>query len=144
VVLKIIPRFESKREGFRDTLFGFAAGFQVTVVYSRVEELVREKEASRPLVLAVAIAHEVGHVLLGQNSHSPTGIMRSLWKPEDFKHHTREAFCFTPEQIERLQGGLLVRIQKQENSSRPAATGTTQTCSADPCLSGPAALNGSL
>jgi hypothetical protein len=118
VVVKIIPRFQSKNEGFRDTLFGFAAGFQITVVFSRVEEVAKDAEASRPQILAVAIAHEIGHILLGPNSHSPTGIMRSQWTEEEFRNSARQAFRFTPEQAERLQAGLLARLQEQGDRSR--------------------------
>src|SRR5262249_40410780 len=97
VVLKIIPRFQSKREGFRDTLFRFGAVFKFPVFSGHVEGVGKESEASRPKILAVAIAHEIGHVLLGPTSPSPTGIMRSQWNEEEFRRPPCQAFCFTPE-----------------------------------------------
>src|SRR5215470_4941607 len=39
LVLRLLPRFPSKRKGFRDTLFGYAAGFQASIVYNRIEEI---------------------------------------------------------------------------------------------------------
>ena len=118
VVLKIIPRFQSKREGFRDTLFGFAAGFQISVVFSRVEEVAKDAEASRPQILAVAIAHEIGHVLLGPNSHSSTGVMRSQWNEDEFRRSNRQAFHFTPEQAQRLQAELFMKVREEGDTSR--------------------------
>jgi hypothetical protein len=110
VVLKIVPRSPSKREGFRDTQFGFAAGSQILIVYRQIEEMAKDSESSRPRILGLAIAHEVGHVLLGPNSHSPTGIMRAQWNPKDFERFS-EGFRFTPEQVEKLRAELVLRIQ---------------------------------
>jgi hypothetical protein len=127
VVLKIIPRFQSKREGFRDTLFGFAAGSQITIVYNRVEEVAKGVEASRPQILAVSIAHEIGHVLLGPGSHSPTGIMRSQWNEEEFRRCTRQTFCFTPEQAERLKAELLIRVREEGDRNRTVSVDNMQS-----------------
>jgi hypothetical protein len=52
------------------------------------------------------MAHEIGHVLLGPNSHSPSGIMRVQWSAEDFKHFRKKDFCFTPEQTTKLRTEL--------------------------------------
>jgi hypothetical protein len=37
------------------------------------------------LVLGIAAAHEVGHVLLRRRGHSAEGVMRSSWKPDDWQ-----------------------------------------------------------
>jgi hypothetical protein len=44
------------------------------------------------------MAHEIGHVLLGVNSHSAEGLMRAAWKPWDGRVQT-----FTPSQVLHIQ-----------------------------------------
>ncbi|MBM3819434.1 MAG: hypothetical protein FJW14_10535 [Acidimicrobiia bacterium] len=46
------------------------------VFYDRLEELSRASKVPLGRMLGLAIAHEIGHMLLPQPSHSPEGIMR--------------------------------------------------------------------
>ena len=82
-----MPRFRSRREGLRDTLFGFAAGSQIIVCLSRVEEVAKDAGPSRAQILTIVITHEIVHVLLGPKSHSTYGIMRSQWNREESVLH---------------------------------------------------------
>jgi hypothetical protein len=36
-----------------------------------------------PRALGRALAHELGHYLLARRAHSPTGLMREAFRPED-------------------------------------------------------------
>jgi hypothetical protein len=71
------------------------------VLYGRVQEFIRDSEPWRypPLsptrVLAYFIAHELGHLLLPPNSHSPMGIMRDRWRDNDFKLMASASLFFT-------------------------------------------------
>jgi hypothetical protein len=109
LILKIIPKFDSKREGFTDSLFGFAAGFQVTIVCDRVEETAKNSECPPSKILGLMIAHEIGHALLGPDSHSPTGIMRPLWRADDFRMATRQSLRFEDEQVAQIHSNLSKR-----------------------------------
>jgi hypothetical protein len=67
------------------------------VLYDRV------LAARRPSVFAFQIlgktmAHEVGHLLLGPESNSGTGIMRPLWATRDFDFERGALWFFTPQQ----------------------------------------------
>src|SRR5438067_624574 len=59
------------------------------------------------LVLAHVMAHEIGHVLLGLNSHSSMGIMRGYWQAEEVSALERGRLLFSSQQSramrERLQ-----------------------------------------
>ncbi len=103
LVLKIVPRFDAKAEGFRDAVFGLAAGSQVIIINERTEEIARSGEATYPLVLGITIAHELGHALLGSNSHSENGIMRPRLLGADFKKAQSKTPVFTPEQAEQMR-----------------------------------------
>ena len=39
-----------------------------------------------PVILGHAAAHEIGHLLLGSNSHSPFGLMRARWSGQDLQN----------------------------------------------------------
>ncbi len=39
-----------------------------------------------PVILGHAAAHEIGHLLLGSNSHSPQGLMRARWSRQDLQN----------------------------------------------------------
>jgi hypothetical protein len=64
-------------------------------------------------VLGHVIAHEVGHLLLGANSHSATGIMRAFWQPEDFRRMATGYLLFNPEERDRMQTELQSRAAQK-------------------------------
>jgi hypothetical protein len=61
-----------------DTVLGSAAlGTRVvTINYVRVDEEARSAGAPTGLVLGHVIAHELGHLLLGRNTHAAAGLMQ--------------------------------------------------------------------
>lgn len=76
------------REAWRGAL-GFAlpnAGYGVsaTVFYDRIEALPAVVPLGRARLLANVLAHEIGHVLLGSNAHSRSGIMKGIWSRADY------------------------------------------------------------
>src|SRR5262249_5652007 len=54
------------------------------IFYRQVEAQARQYDYSLPMILASAIAHEVGHLLLPDGRHSPEGLMRACWTRDDF------------------------------------------------------------
>jgi hypothetical protein len=54
-------------------------GRRAWTFYNRIHDLAVERGARRSLVLGLVIAHEIGHLLLPDNSHTPTGLMSSGW-----------------------------------------------------------------
>ncbi len=105
-VLKIVPGFPKSAGQLQGSVFGFAAGRQVTVFNKRTEDIAFNAEVTHPEILAIAIAHELGHALLGPKSHSGTGIMRPRMQPEDFRKAQCMTLSFTPEQAERMRRQL--------------------------------------
>src|SRR5262249_13603623 len=68
------------------------------VCYQRIEKLACRSRATLPRVLACAVVHEIGHLLLGVNSHSERGIMRAEWCAADFEPQAAAKLLFTPRQ----------------------------------------------
>jgi len=57
-------------------------------------------------LLGIAIAHEIGHLLLPDNSHSQTGLMRAKWGKADFWLAQRSQLFFTAEQGELIRSRM--------------------------------------
>ena len=55
------------------------------------------------------MAHEIGHLLLGANSHSCTGIMQAFWSGEELSLAARADMLFTPEQSRQMKTRLAER-----------------------------------
>jgi hypothetical protein len=70
-------------------------GCYADLFYDRAEHLHEISGASLASILGHAIAHELGHLLLGTNSHSPAGIMRARWQPADLASASKGALLFS-------------------------------------------------
>lgn len=89
------------------------------IFYDRVERIARlHLNASRrrakydidnAMVLAHAMAHEIGHLLLPYG-HSATGLMRADWDAKDLRLAMGGELNFTADQVELIRAGLLTRI----------------------------------
>jgi len=73
------------------------------VFVNRVAEKAAISELSVSRMLGHAIAHEIGHLLLGNNSHSPGGIMAAPWTKQDLWHMHRGDLLFTSQEVARIQ-----------------------------------------
>jgi hypothetical protein len=78
-------------------------GSYATVFLDLVEDAAGNSGLPRMLVLAYAAAHEVGHLLLGDDAHTSEGLMKSSWKSEDFQAIALNRFHFSPRQTEELK-----------------------------------------
>lgn len=113
IVLRILPKSTPARTSLRDTMFGFADGSALaSVFYGRVERLALglDGEPSEiPVILGHAIAHEIGHLLLGEASHSPTGIMCGQWDRKYLQRALMGRQLFTSAQSQKLRAAILAR-----------------------------------
>jgi hypothetical protein len=91
------------------------------VFYNRVEYIARthlnvshdaeRKDLYSIVVLAHAMAHEIGHLLLPYG-HSPTGLMRADWNAKDLDLALDGRLNFTSAQAELIRGQLLAPIAR--------------------------------
>jgi hypothetical protein len=72
---------------FMDRVISFAATHRVSVEY----------------VLACAMGHEIGHLLLPPNAHQANGVMRGNWHAKLFPPHAPGVPGFPPEQARLLR-----------------------------------------
>ena len=129
LALRILPQSMAERLPLNGDAFGFAAvstddrpSFLASVLYHRVEDLARTLGHSRAAMLGYVMAHEIGHLLLGTNSHSPLGIMRARLTREDLLRPL--GFNSGQAEVIRAQVGVRSRLATQELEM---ATGTPAT-----------------
>ena len=67
------------------------------VFYDRVAELHADWNVGLADILGNVMAHELGHLLLGSNSHAGAGIMRAHWQGEELRRVSRSGLWFTNE-----------------------------------------------
>ncbi len=68
------------------------------VLSDRVEQLSHTRGTDMAAVLGVAVAHELGHLLLPSHVHTTDGLMRKDWTRRDFQNARDGLPLFTPEQ----------------------------------------------
>ena len=120
LALRVVPR----SAGSVNDVFGVAflsaegTGCYSDVYYDRAINLHVDWNLSLTDILGTVMAHELGHLLLGSNSHTPLGIMRGHWQPEELRRLARGGLLFTAEQGHHMQGKL--------SSERPTLAATVQ------------------
>ncbi len=113
VVVRLIP--EAINHQYQDSIFGFAVVplFATINMNYVVRSAQRDNaEAEMPIVLGTAIAHEIGHLLLGLKSHSPAGIMQPNWGRSQLHQALMGGLLFSPGQAERIRSEVKSRIEK--------------------------------
>ena len=71
-----------------------AEGKLATVYVDRVHWLAAQAGADTAVVSGFAIAHETGHLLLGTNAHSASGLMRAVWSRAELERAERADWRF--------------------------------------------------
>ena len=67
------------------------------------------RKVRRGVLLGAMMAHEIGHLLLGVNSHSGEGIMSIPWDVHKLQQINLGDLGFTPEQAATLKAEALHR-----------------------------------
>lgn len=127
LALRLVPRL-LLGSGVRADTLGYAIGYIATVSLEVVENIAQSGLAPKSQVLALAIVHELGHLLLG-TGHSTSGIMHARWGLGDWSLAGQDGLVFLPRQAAQLRKELRNRnntslvarnVQKsQGNSQRP-------------------------
>lgn len=79
-----------------------AFGVDSTIFIDQCEGVTYQSLASFSKVLAYSMAHELGHLLLRSNEHSPTGLMRARWDKASWIRATVAGFTIDREQAQRM------------------------------------------
>src|SRR5262245_37647842 len=106
LLIVMIRRTEDFTQRYSGDAMGAASGTAddrgrvAYVFYDRTEQFT---PLYRGRFLGHFMAHEVGHLLLPQYAHSPTGLMRAQWSREDLERAQYGRLGFTPEQATQIR-----------------------------------------
>ena len=128
IQLSILPTEMSDRFGLPNNVMGMVPRTDAQIAYvfdSKVEDLFQtmlsayrtghiDRRVSESQILGIAIAHELGHLLLDLQGHSAEGIMRGEWGLRDLRNATFGMLLFTPQQAEVLRANARSRNTRQE------------------------------
>jgi hypothetical protein len=107
-IIVLTPEMASRRT-IPGAVVGYAAvtrgeaGRIAFVIYDRVRNVARHADIDIPRVMGMVMAHEVGHLLLPNQSHSENGLMRGHWAATDFRHLDTLDLGFSLAQVEEIR-----------------------------------------
>ena len=86
-----------------------------SISYARArKQLLEAPELTPGQLLGHGIAHEIGHLLLGTDSHSPTGLMSARWSSQELKLAAYSKLTFSDEQAAGICGDVRARMKAQK------------------------------
>jgi hypothetical protein len=85
------------------------SGTLSTVYGDRVRHLARDAGIKPTVLLGHAMAHELGHLLLGSREHAHEGLMRAHWLHTEMRRHSARDWQFTQSETAQMRVALLGR-----------------------------------
>jgi len=102
-------------------------GTLATVFADRVASLAALAGADVGRLLGRAMAHEIGHLLVGTTRHADRGLMRSTWTTVELQRDQPWDWEFGPDDVARLRRGLIARARRVDPPAAVAQTRTART-----------------
>jgi hypothetical protein len=126
------PRVSSSDHTLGVSLIQSELGYgSYTSVYpDRVDAIADRFGSERNLVLGRAIAHELGHVLLGMTQHPAAGLMRAHWSERPLQASVPGDWIFSSVEAQQLRDATRARA----TGHKPAARIAAHTPAASPAL----------
>ena len=115
-VLRLLKSAEGKSTraiAMGNSLFdrGTGTGVLITVDPGLVSAIARGAAADPVTLLGRAMAHELGHLLLGHPEHSRSGLMRALWSRDELRGTRPANWNFSPAEAAQMRQGLVSRAR---------------------------------
>jgi hypothetical protein len=85
------------------------AGALTTVDPELVQKIARGAGVDFATLLGRAIAHEMGHLLLGHSQHSRDGLMRAIWSQDELRGSRTAGWKFSAAEATQMRQGLAAR-----------------------------------
>ncbi|MGA7411603.1 MAG: hypothetical protein WBW33_14070 [Bryobacteraceae bacterium] len=105
--LRILPGEGPKIKNMRNPALGAAVadetgGAYGSVFLATIKDQAQSANVPWNVVAAYATAHEIGHLLLGSNAHTRTGVMKAAWDAKDMSAMFQNGVHFNREQQQLL------------------------------------------
>ena len=142
VLVRIVPR--SPAPASRSLADAYvnaadASGALATVYLERVRALAAVAGVDPGTLMGRAIAHEIGHLLLGTATHSRGGLMRAVWSAAQLRRDHPGVWSFSRPEAARLRARLEARYEAERIEqfaglveplppTKPGCPGAALTC----------------
>lgn len=90
---------------------GTGTGALITVDPRSVSAIARSAATDPAALLGRAIAHELGHLLLGHPNHARSGLMRALWSRDELRGIRPADWNFSAAEAAQMRQGLQTRFR---------------------------------
>ena len=87
------------------------SGVLITIDPGRTTAVAGQAGMDPSLLLGRAIAHELGHMLMGTSEHARAGLMRALWSQRELRQNHSTDWCFSSREVRDIRRGLAARIR---------------------------------
>jgi hypothetical protein len=84
-------------------------GFIASIFYDLAKERAAEHQVDFGELLGDAVAHELGHLLLGTNSHSGRSLMSAFWSGNQFRLAAQGGLEFSSAEVKRIEASMNAR-----------------------------------
>jgi hypothetical protein len=101
---------------------GAQRGGSANIYYECVLRIAHERHQDVARLLAYAMAHEMGHLLLRYPTHAAAGIMRPNWDSDDLRRIAGGSLTFTPIQANAIRAQLSERLASIDAATRSGLT----------------------
>jgi len=81
-------------------------GILATVYVDRVEQLARSSDGDLGMLLGRAMAHEIGHLVMGRAGHGSRGLMRPRWTKGEVARNARRDWGFDGSDLRAIRTRL--------------------------------------
>jgi len=107
LMLRIVPGIsrqmnDSSRSPLGQSFADHTGGTYASVFLEPVQQQAANHDVPWPTVLAYAAAHEVGHLLLGDQAHTSLGLMKAHWNKDDFRDMKQNRMHFNSDEARHL------------------------------------------
>ena len=89
-----------------------------SVFTNRVVALAGQAGIDPTLLLGRAIAHEIGHLLLGSTDHARAGLMRAFWSHAELTHGGGSEWVFLGKEASAMRSSLSARVTRNALARR--------------------------
>jgi hypothetical protein len=128
VQMNLMKGDEGNFKGRSRTALGFSVlpdeqepGTVAYISMRRVHRVASPDVISEGKLIGLAMAHELGHLLLGTNAHAFEGIMRANWRVKDLEDPAHSGLHFTAGESKRLHAAADARKTQDEARVSAAA-----------------------
>ena len=119
LMMRLLDRGDNQREnapravGLGESLVDRerSSGVLMTLDLSAIRGVAADTAVDIPTLLGRAIAHEIGHLLLGSSSHPRDGLMRALWSQEELRGLKPAYWGFSPREAAQMQRALVRQVR---------------------------------